>query len=55
MAMSDSTDRYQILDGDGYVDLGRFVADHRQAVLATVDEGAPYTAMVAYVIYKKVA
>lgn len=41
-------DMLQTFDEAAWSKLGDLVASHRQAVLATVDGGAPYTAMVAY-------
>lgn len=44
-------DVLQTFDDAAWFRLGRLVADHRQAVLATVGpEGRPYTAMVAYAV-----
>ena len=42
-------DTFQTFDADSLATLARLIAGHRQAVLATLDAGAPYTAMVAYV------
>jgi putative heme iron utilization protein len=47
--MSEPEDRYQTFDEASLDELAALVAGHRQAVLATVHEGAPYTAMTAYV------
>lgn len=41
-------DMLQPFDDASWAKLGELVARHRQAVLATLDGGAPYTAMVAY-------
>ncbi len=43
-----SVDTFQTFDDASLATLAKLLAEHRQAVLATLDAGAPYTAMVAY-------
>ena len=42
-------ERYQRFDPASLGELAALIADHRQAALATLADGAPYTAMAAYV------
>jgi len=47
--MSDKpVDRYQTFDAASLATLAGLIANHRQAVMATLDAGAPYTAMLSY-------
>lgn len=45
----EQTERYQTFDEASLALLATLIRDHRQAMLATVSEGAPYAAMTAYV------
>lgn len=43
-----AADPMRTFDADAAATLGRLVRGHRQAALATLDDGAPHVAMVAY-------
>jgi putative heme iron utilization protein len=47
--MSVTRDPVQVPDERALAELAALIRDHRQAVLATLDAGAPYVAMLAYV------
>jgi len=47
--MSEKRDPVQAPDSRALAELAALIRDHRQAVLATLDNGMPYVAMLAYV------